>query len=134
MTDIIVHQRSGAHSIEQEKDECFNEVQRLNPSFYNKQQDDEEEDREVVENPQAAAEQDLFKMVTLNTRNRDIGSIVYEQELKLMLLRHWTLFDSLCNSNYLVSKLQLWKEHGQKELRNILAKLGISLDQAKQKY
>lgn len=48
-----------------------------------------------------------------------------------MLLRHWTLFDSLCNSNYLVSKLQLWKEHGQKELRNILAKLGISLDQAK---
>jgi len=131
MTDIIVHQRSGAHSIEHERDECFNEVQRLNPSFYNKQDDGEE--HELVDNPQGATdgEKDLFKLVTLNTRNREIGSIVYEQELKLMLLRHWTLFDSLCNSNYLVSKLQLWKEHGQKELRNILAKLGISLDQAK---
>lgn len=131
MTDIIVHQRSGAHSIEHERDECFNEVQRLNPSFYNKQDDGEE--HELIDNPQGATdgEKDLFKLVTLNTRNREIGSIVYEQELKLMLLRHWTLFDSLCNSNYLVSKLQLWKEHGQKELRNILAKLGISLDQAK---
>lgn len=54
-----------------------------------------------------------------------------EVELKLMLLRHWTLFDSLCNSTYLVAKLELWKEHGQKELKKILALLGVSLDQAK---
>lgn len=57
-----------------------------------------------------------------------------DQELKLMLLRHWTLFDSLCNSNYLVSKMELWKEHGQKELKRLLATLGVSLDQAKQKF
>jgi cell division control protein 45 len=54
-----------------------------------------------------------------------------DQELKLMLLRHWTLYDSLCNSNYIVSKLVLWKEHGQKELKKILAHLGVSLEQAK---
>jgi cell division control protein 45 len=57
-----------------------------------------------------------------------------DQELKLMLLRHWTLYDSLCNSNYLVSRLTLWKEQGQKDLKRILAHLGVSLDQAKQKY
>jgi cell division control protein 45 len=57
-----------------------------------------------------------------------------EVELKLMLLRHWTLYDSLCNSNYLVARLELWKEQGQKELKKILATLGVSLDQAKQKY
>lgn len=51
-----------------------------------------------------------------------------------MLLRHWTLYDSLCNSNYVVSRLELWKEQGQKELKKILATLGVSLDQAKQKY
>jgi cell division control protein 45 len=51
-----------------------------------------------------------------------------------MLLRHWNLYDSLCNSNYLVSKLELWKEHGQKELKRILATLGVSLEQAKQKF
>jgi cell division control protein 45 len=51
-----------------------------------------------------------------------------EQELKLMLLRHWTLFDSLCNSSNLVSKLQLWKEQGQKDLKKLLAQVGVSLD------
>jgi len=49
-------------------------------------------------------------------------------ELNLMLLRHWTLYDSLCNSNYVVSRLELWKEQGQKELKKILATLGVSLD------
>lgn len=51
-----------------------------------------------------------------------------------MLLRHWNLYDSLCNSNYVVSKLCLWKEQGKKELNKILATIGVSLDQAKQKY
>jgi cell division control protein 45 len=51
-----------------------------------------------------------------------------------MLLRHWTLFDSICNSNYVVAQLKLWKEPGQKELRRLLATLGISLEEAKQSY
>lgn len=57
-----------------------------------------------------------------------MGSICIEQELKLMLLRHWTLYDSLCNSNYLVSKLILWKEQGQRDLKKMLAQMGIPLD------
>lgn len=75
-----------------------------------------------------STEKDLFKYVTLKSRNKEIGSIIIDQDLKLMLLRHWTLYDSLCNSNYLVSRLQLWKEQGVKDLKNILAKLGVSLD------
>jgi hypothetical protein len=58
------------------------------------------------------AEKDLFKYVNIKTRNNEVGSIMQEVELKLMLLRHWTLYDSLCNSNYLVAKLELWKEQG----------------------
>jgi len=51
-----------------------------------------------------------------------------EQELKLMLMRHWTLYDSMCNSNYMVSKMELWKEQGRKKLNILLATMGISLD------
>ena len=54
-----------------------------------------------------------------------------EQELKLMLLRQWTLYDSLHYSNYIVSKFLLWKEPGQCELKKFLAKIGVPLDQAK---
>jgi cell division control protein 45 len=51
-----------------------------------------------------------------------------------MLLRHWTLMDSISNSNYVVSKLELWKEPGQMELKRFLAVLGVPIEQAKQKY
>ena len=44
---------------------------------------------------------------------REIGHIKQEMELKLMLLRHWSLFDSIQNSTYTVSKLNLAKEPGQ---------------------
>ena len=51
-----------------------------------------------------------------------------------MLLRHWTLLDSINNSNYLVSQLQLWTEQGQRELMRLLASVGVPIEQAKQKF
>lgn len=51
-----------------------------------------------------------------------------------MLLRHWTLSESIYNSNYMVTKLELWKELNQKRFREFLAKIGVPLDQANQKY
>ena len=108
--------------------DCGNEVIRLNPNIYNRQDEEEGVVADTATNP---AEKDLFKYVTLNSRNKEVGSILVEQELKLMLLRHWTLYDSLCNSNYLVSKMILWKEQGQRDLKKMLATMGIPLDQAK---
>ena len=57
---------------------------------------------------------DLFKQVSIQSRNKEIGTITMEQDLKLMLLRHWSLFDSMSNSNYIVAKMNIWKEPGQK--------------------
>lgn len=51
-----------------------------------------------------------------------------------MLLRHWSLFESINNSTYMMAKLNLWKEPGQKSLRDFLLQIGIPLDQAKQKF
>ena len=39
MTDLIVHNRSGSYSFDGDMMECSNEVQRLNPHIYNKQDD-----------------------------------------------------------------------------------------------
>ena len=36
-------------------------------------------------------DKDLFKLVTRETSNHEIGTILNEKDLKLMLLRHWTL-------------------------------------------
>ena len=57
-----------------------------------------------------------------------------EQELKLMLLRHWSLHESIQHSNYIVSKLELWKEPGQQRFKEFLAGVRVPLEQAKQKY
>ena len=50
-------------------------------------------------------ERDLFSLVQQETQNCEVGTIMIEDELRLMLLRHWTLYDSVKNSNYLVSRL-----------------------------
>jgi CDC45-like protein len=39
MTDLIVHNRSGSHSFQEDMLECSNEVQRLNPNIYNRDDD-----------------------------------------------------------------------------------------------
>ena len=39
-------------------------------------------------------ENDLFSL-ELKSQSREIGHIKQENELKFMLLRHWTLYDSI---------------------------------------
>ena len=52
----------------------------------------------------------------------------------MTLLRHWTLYDSISNSNYLVTKLKIGREPGLKTFKKFLVTLGISIEQAQQKY
>lgn len=70
----------------------------------------------------------------LTTSMREIGHIKMETELKFMLLRHWTLFDSIQNSPYMVAKLNLSKEPGQMELLKFLTHIAVPLDEAKQQF
>lgn len=48
-----------------------------------------------------------------------------------MLMRHWNLYDSMYYSNYIASKIGIWRERGKKELDHIIAMLGIPIDEAK---
>jgi hypothetical protein len=75
-----------------------------------------------------ADQQNLFELVNLQSSNREVGHIRAEPELKLMLLRHWSLLSSIENSNYMVSKLHIWHEPGKKDLRRFLAQLSVPLE------
>jgi len=61
-------------------------------------------------------------------------SIRISPEYRFMLIRHWSLYDSMLHSSYLGTKLHIWSESGRKRLHKLLAKMGFSLSQCKQSY
>ena len=61
-------------------------------------------------------------------------SIRLSPDPRFVLLRHWSLYDSMLHSPYLASGLHIWNESGVKRLHKLLAKMGISLSQCKQGY
>ena len=62
------------------------------------------------------------------------GRILFQDEYKFMLLRHTSLWDSLLHSNFVASKLQVWKSAGRQKLMELLAKMGFPLDQCRQPW
>ncbi|KAJ1979420.1 DNA replication initiation factor cdc45 [Dimargaris xerosporica] len=65
---------------------------------------------------------------------RQPNGIAYSEEFKFMLLRHWSLYESMQYSPYLATKLGIWNERGQRLLRLMLAKMGFSLTDSRQVY
>ena len=61
-------------------------------------------------------------------------SIRLTPDPRFVLLRHWSLYDSMLHSPYLASRLHLWNETGIKRLHKLLAKMGVSLSQCRQSY
>lgn len=61
-------------------------------------------------------------------------SIRLSPEPKFLLIRHWSLYESMLHSPYLASRLHLWNDNGIKRLHKLLAKMGVSLAQCKQRY
>ena len=64
----------------------------------------------------------------------DVGSLKRKLDFQFPLLRHWSLYDSIQNSSYMVAKLHLWDQAGIHKLHEFLNKLGISLEDAKQLF
>eukprot|EP00300_Choanocystis_sp_HF-7_P005274 c13988_g1_i1.p1 GENE.c13988_g1_i1~~c13988_g1_i1.p1 ORF type:complete len:532 (+),score=92.56 c13988_g1_i1:40-1635(+) len=62
------------------------------------------------------------------------GSISFEEEYRLMLYRHWTLYDSMLHSSFIATRLAIWREPGKRRLETMLAKMGIPLDECKQSF
>lgn len=62
------------------------------------------------------------------------NSIRLSPEPRFLLIRHWSLYDSMLHSPFLSAKLHIWNDAGKKRLHKLLAKMGVSLTQCRQTY
>ncbi|KAI9932152.1 hypothetical protein AWENTII_010483 [Aspergillus wentii] len=94
------------------------EVNRLNPPDPN--------DRDI--------RGEINGVIQTTARSPTDKSIRISPEPRFILVRHWSLYDSMLHSPYLASRLHVWTENGRKRLHKLLAKMGISLTQCHQNY
>ncbi|KAI1503844.1 CDC45 family [Biscogniauxia marginata] len=73
-------------------------------------------------------------IIPTTARSPEDTSIRLSPEPKFLLIRHWSLYDSMLHSPYLFSRLRIWSDSGLKRLHKLLAKMGVSLVQCKQSY
>ena len=55
-------------------------------------------------------------------------------EPRFLMIRHWSLYESMLHSPYLSARLHVWSDAGRRRLHKLLAKMGVSLSQSKQNY
>eukprot|EP00911_Craspedida_sp_UC1_P000811 UC1_evm1s623 len=61
-------------------------------------------------------------------------TVATQREFKFMLLRHWSLYESMRHSPYVASRLGIWRRQGHENLNGMLAKIGVSLRVCKQRF
>ncbi|MCJ1322144.1 hypothetical protein MMC15_007489 [Xylographa vitiligo] len=81
-----------------------------------------------------AARGETSGVIPTTARSPTDTSIRLSPEPRFLLIRHWSLYDSMLHSPYLASRLHLWSDTGRKRLHKLLAKMGVSLVQSRQSY
>ncbi|KAF2733447.1 CDC45-like protein [Polyplosphaeria fusca] len=77
---------------------------------------------------------DASGVIPTSARSATDKSIRLSPEPRFLLLRHWSLYDSMLHSPYLSARLHIWSDAGRRRLDKLLAKMGVSLTQCKQNY
>lgn len=89
-------------------------------------------------NPMSAAEVEKIRsrgyVMPLRASSPTDYSIRLSPEPRFMLIRHWSLYDSMMHSPYLSTRLHLWSDAGRQRLHKLLAKMGVSLQEAGKSY
>ncbi|KAL8793031.1 MAG: hypothetical protein Q9195_004342 [Heterodermia aff. obscurata] len=111
----------GGQRGEQIRQVLRDEVRRLNPP------DHKETDREIMRGEASG-------VIPTTAKSPTDMSIRLSPEPRFLLIRHWSLYDSMLHSPYLAARLRIWSDLGRKRLHKLLAKMGISLSQCKQSY
>lgn len=73
-------------------------------------------------------------VIPTTARSPTDTSIRLSPEPRFLLIRHWSLYDSMLHSPYVSSRLHIWSDMGRRRLHKLLAKMGVSLSQCKQSY
>ncbi|KAL9609246.1 MAG: hypothetical protein Q9167_005965 [Letrouitia subvulpina] len=97
------------------------EVRRLNPP-------DPNDTRHEIARAEASG------VIPTTARSPTDTSIRLSPEPRFLMIRHWSLYDSMLHSPYLAARLHIWSDVGRKRLHKLLAKMGVSLSQCRQSY
>ncbi|KAL9044063.1 MAG: hypothetical protein Q9214_002775, partial [Letrouitia sp. 1 TL-2023] len=97
------------------------EVRRLNPP-------DPNDTRHEIARAEASG------VIPTTARSPTDNSIRLSPEPRFLMIRHWSLYDSMLHSPYLAARLHIWSDIGRKRLHKLLAKMGVSLSQCRQSY
>ncbi|EON67586.1 hypothetical protein W97_06954 [Coniosporium apollinis CBS 100218] len=97
------------------------EVRRLNPT-------------DLKDIAREAMQGEAGGVIPTHARSPTDMSIRLSPEPRFLLVRHWSLYDSMLHSPYLSAKLHIWSDNGRRRLHKLLAKMGVSLSQCKQSY
>ena len=73
-------------------------------------------------------------VIPTHARSPTDTSIRLSPEPKFLLIRHWSLYDSMLHSPFLSTRLHVWSDAGRKRLNKLLAKMGVSLQEAGKGY
>jgi len=65
---------------------------------------------------------------------RPTSHIQESKEFQFHLMRQWNLFDSMYHSRYVATKLNVWTNNGRERLKNMLAKMAVKLEEARQPW
>lgn len=73
-----------------------------------------------------------------NQNNDDVSinclKISHLDDINMVLLRHWSIIESIYHSIDLACLFKMWTNKGKKKLHEFLADLGLPLNECKQKY
>lgn len=69
-----------------------------------------------------------------STITGDDDSLYPEPDYLFFLLRHWSLYESMAHSSYISAKLRLYTEDGRRRMKTMLARMGISLHDARESW
>ncbi|OQO10135.1 hypothetical protein B0A48_04492 [Cryoendolithus antarcticus] len=103
---------------EQIREVLQDEVRRLNP----------------VPEDEIRRSQSQYGVIQTKARSPTDTSIRLSPEPRFLLIRHWSLYDSMLHSPYLSTRLHIWSDAGRKRLHKLLAKMGVSLQEAGKGY
>lgn len=73
-------------------------------------------------------------IIPTHARSPTDTAIRLSPEPKFLLIRHWSLYDSMLHSPFLSTRLHVWSDAGRKRLHKLLAKMGVSLQEAAKGY
>ena len=64
----------------------------------------------------------------------ETGHVEYFEDYRFFMYRHWSLLDSMLHSPYFAAKLTVWQTQGSARLQEMLARVGLPLQQCRQSY